>query len=268
MNGTSGSPLTLCSRFTSVYLPFIIRIRLLLFHKFFCSCSGEEKILCLLSPIFLVCFSLFLLDLGWGLKSQFSPFLLFSNLSPLPEYILAIEYHVHICQVSPQLRCGDTRQIWTWCKESNVGMIENCANGEINERSFSNLHPCLALYFDSTYFSFRICETLCKVIFAFLMIANTALFLTIFHRALSQTLICFSNKKIMVELAQLIWLETAFRHKCSVNSISAYCCNNHKGGDVCYCLLSLWFIVFYGLLSFMVYCQSVSLNRPCFCIHT
>ena len=83
----------------------------------------------------------------------------------------------------------------------------------------------------------------CAVIFAFLMIANTALFLTLFNRAISQTLICFSNKTIMVELAQLIWLETAFRNKCSVNNIYSYCCNNHKGDDV-----------FCGLLSFMVYC--------------
>ena len=33
--------------------------------------------------------------------------------------MLAIEYHVHICQVSPQLSCGDTSQIWMWYKESN-----------------------------------------------------------------------------------------------------------------------------------------------------
>ena len=27
---------------------------------------------------------------------------------------LPIEYHVHIWQVSPQLGCGDTCQIWMW----------------------------------------------------------------------------------------------------------------------------------------------------------
>ena len=83
-------------------------------------------------------------------------------------------------------------------------MIENYAYGEINERSFSDLHPYLALYFDTTFFSFRIRKTLCKSLSLFLMNANTALFLIIFHRALSETLICISNKKIMVELVQVI----------------------------------------------------------------
>ena len=32
--------------------------------------------------------------------------------------MLAIEYDVHIWQVSPQLSCGDTCQIRMWCKES------------------------------------------------------------------------------------------------------------------------------------------------------
>ena len=56
--------------------------------------------------------------------------------------MLASEYHVYIWQVSPQLRCADTCQIWMRCKESNrfFGRIENVAYGEINERSFSNKH--------------------------------------------------------------------------------------------------------------------------------
>ena len=33
--------------------------------------------------------------------------------------MLAIEYHVHIWQVSPLLSCGDTCQIWMQCKEYN-----------------------------------------------------------------------------------------------------------------------------------------------------
>ena len=57
--------------------------------------------------------------------------------------MLAIEYHVHIWQVSPQLSCGDACQILMWYKEPNryFGRIENLAYGEINERSFSNPHP-------------------------------------------------------------------------------------------------------------------------------
>ena len=50
--------------------------------------------------------------LGWGLLRRFPPFRYFPNFSTSPKYMLAIEYHVHIWQVSPQLSCGDTCQIW------------------------------------------------------------------------------------------------------------------------------------------------------------
>ena len=77
---------------------------------------------------------------GWGLLNQFPQF---RNFSVSPKYMLAIEYHVHIRQVSPQMSCGDTCQIRIWCKKSNryFGRIENFADGEINEWSFSNPHP-------------------------------------------------------------------------------------------------------------------------------
>ena len=80
---------------------------------------------------------------GWGLLRQFPPFRYFANFSALSKQTLAIEYPVYIWQVSPQLSCGDTCQIWTWCEESNMYFchIENFAYGEINERSFSNPHP-------------------------------------------------------------------------------------------------------------------------------
>ena len=80
---------------------------------------------------------------GWGLLGQFPPFRYFPNFSASPKYMLAIVYHVHIWQVLPQLSCGDTCQIWMWCKWSNryFDRIENFAYGEINERSFSNPHP-------------------------------------------------------------------------------------------------------------------------------
>ena len=57
--------------------------------------------------------------------------------------MLAIEYHVYIWQVSPQLSCGDACQILMWYKDPNryFGRIENLAYEEINERSFSNPHP-------------------------------------------------------------------------------------------------------------------------------
>ena len=77
-----------------------------------------------------------------GLLSYFLPFRYFPNFSALSKHTLAIEYHVNIWQVLPQLSCADTCQIWMWFKESKRYFcnIENFAYGEINERSFSNPH--------------------------------------------------------------------------------------------------------------------------------
>ena len=83
-------------------------------------------------------------DSGWGLLSQFPPFCYFPIFfSALPNPTLAIEYHVYIWQVSPQLSCVDTCQIWMWFEESNMYFcqVENFAYGEINKQSFSNPHP-------------------------------------------------------------------------------------------------------------------------------
>ena len=81
--------------------------------------------------------------LGWGLLRHFPPFCYFPNFSALSKHPFVLEYHVYIWQVSPQLSCGDSWQIWMWLKESNSYFckIENFAYGEINERSFSNPHP-------------------------------------------------------------------------------------------------------------------------------
>ena len=86
-----------------------------------------------------------LIYLGWGLLSQFLPFRYFLNFSSLSKHTLAVKYRVYIWQVSPQLSCGDTCQIWMWFEESNMYFckIEYFAYGEINERSFSNPHPRL-----------------------------------------------------------------------------------------------------------------------------
>ena len=79
----------------------------------------------------------------WGLLSQFSPFRYFPTFSEWWKQWLPEWYQVHIWQVSPQLSCGDTWQIWTWLKVSNLYFyrIIISRNGEINERSFSNPHP-------------------------------------------------------------------------------------------------------------------------------
>ena len=83
-------------------------------------------------------------DQGWGLLSQFPPFRYFPKFSSLSKDTLAVKYRVYIWQVSPQLSCGDTCQMWMWFEESNMYIceIENFAYGEINEGSFSNPHPC------------------------------------------------------------------------------------------------------------------------------
>ena len=83
------------------------------------------------------------MDQGWGLLSQFSLFRYFPHFPLLSKQTLAIEYGVHIWQISLQLNCGDTCQIWMWFRESNryFCKIENFAYGEISERSFSNPHP-------------------------------------------------------------------------------------------------------------------------------
>ena len=48
--------------------------------------------------------------LGWGLLSQFPLFRYFPNFLTSPKHTLAIDYHVYIWRVSPQLSCGDTCQ--------------------------------------------------------------------------------------------------------------------------------------------------------------
>ena len=48
--------------------------------------------------------------------SQFHLFRHFPNFSALWINRLVVEYHVYIWQVSPQLSCGDTCQIWMWLR--------------------------------------------------------------------------------------------------------------------------------------------------------
>ena len=82
---------------------------------------------------------------GWGLLSQFPPFRYFPNFSALSKHTLYIDYHIYIWQISPQLSCGDTCQIWMWFKESNSYFckVENFAYWEINERALVTTTPDL-----------------------------------------------------------------------------------------------------------------------------
>ena len=95
--------------------------------------------------------------LGWRLLSQFSPFRYFPNYSEWYKQWLPEWYQVYIWQVSPQLSCGDTWQIWTWLKVSNLYFckIKISRNGEINERSFRNPHPCISETIKNSWCSWR-----------------------------------------------------------------------------------------------------------------
>ena len=92
---------------------------------------------------------------GWGLLGQLPPFRYFLNFSALSEHTLPIEYHVYIWQVSPQLSCGGTCQIYTRFKESKryFCQIENFACGEINEQNFNTPHPGGGIVFKPTLMS-------------------------------------------------------------------------------------------------------------------
>ena len=87
------------------------------------------------------------MTLGWGLLSRFFPFRYFPFFSALPKYMLAIEYHVHIWQVSPQLSCGDSCQIWMWCKESNryLDRVENFSYGKLTNGALVTPTPRLEI---------------------------------------------------------------------------------------------------------------------------
>ena len=57
---------------------------------------------------------------GWGLLSQFSPFRYFPIFFEWSKRWLPVWYQVYIWQVSPQLSSGDTWQMWTWMKLSEL----------------------------------------------------------------------------------------------------------------------------------------------------
>ena len=59
------------------------------------------------------------------------------------KHMLAIEYDTHIWQVSPQLSCGDTCQIWMWNKwfRTYLSKIKFSLTKELIIRASSNPHP-------------------------------------------------------------------------------------------------------------------------------
>ena len=84
------------------------------------------------------------MHLGWGVLKKYPSSHYFSDFSPVSNHWLAIEYHIHIWQVSLQLSSNDTCQIWKRFKELNRYFcnITNFLDEDINEQSFSNPHPC------------------------------------------------------------------------------------------------------------------------------
>ena len=82
---------------------------------------------------------------GDGVTKPFFPFPYFPIFVGSSNDRLPIQYHVHICQMSPQLSCGDTWQIWMWIEESKlyVCSIKISRNGVTDHdqlRSFSDPH--------------------------------------------------------------------------------------------------------------------------------
>ena len=79
---------------------------------------------------------------------QFSSFHYFLNFSALSNHPLATEHHVHIWQVSPQLSCGYTSQIWMWFKESvsftrlKILLTEKLTNGTLVTPTPDHLSYC------------------------------------------------------------------------------------------------------------------------------
>ena len=80
---------------------------------------------------------------GVGVTKPIFPFRYFPNFSEWWKQWLPEWYQVCIWQVSLQMSCRDTWQIWTWLKVSNLYFckIKISSNREINKRSFSNPHP-------------------------------------------------------------------------------------------------------------------------------
>ena len=56
---------------------------------------------------------------AWGLLRQFRPFRHFPHISSWSKHKLATGYYVYVWEMSPQLSCADTCEIWMWFEEYN-----------------------------------------------------------------------------------------------------------------------------------------------------
>ena len=86
----------------------------------------------------------------WGLLSQFPLFHYVLNFSALSIHMLAIEYHVHIWQVLPQLSCGApvkyecdaNNQRGTFAQSMNLNISKDCHLGYLNLKLYSPITFC------------------------------------------------------------------------------------------------------------------------------
>ena len=101
--------------------------------------------------------------------------------------VLPIEYFAHIWQVSLQLSCGDTCQIWMSFKQSNryICKVTNFHNREINKQNFS--HSGLGQYRDniwkSHYLNINIEEDFQNLILFFVTMQGDRIFRGHFNTA-------------------------------------------------------------------------------------
>ena len=104
---------------------------------------------------------------GLGITQPITCTLLYSQIfQPLSKHSLAIEYHIHIWQMSPQLSCINTCQMWRWFKEPNkyfwkikIFLTEKIMNGALSSPTpafyvmVANTHYCaLSILLRSFYF--------------------------------------------------------------------------------------------------------------------
>ena len=78
-----------------------------------------------------------------GLLSKFSPLSYFARFSGWSKYRSPTKHHIYIYQLSPQLSCGDTWQIWRWFKGYYVYFykVKIYQTENYTKRSFSNPKP-------------------------------------------------------------------------------------------------------------------------------
>ena len=98
----------------SMVLPIISRVTLTSMGL----CTAAIEVWCVISCYVELCSNGTWLRWGYWTNFHHSLIILFL-FTKLMKYSLPVTYHIHIWQVSPQLSCGGTCQIWMWLKGFN-----------------------------------------------------------------------------------------------------------------------------------------------------